>query len=302
MHSYQHQIKTFNNATRHLTRVERALYRDLIELYYDTEKPLISDFQRLCRLVLATSDEEKQALEYVLGEFFILTGEVYTHNYCDEQIEKYRAIASAKAKAGVASAEVKKQRAEQRIAERINTASTNVNTCATDVQQIRNKKQEIRNKNKEDITNPNGFVPASINTNPKNKTPVLIKTTIGEETELQIACRETWAAYSAAYAERYGTEPVRNARVNSLIKQFVQRIRARESPHVVASYLANNSAFYVKKMHAVDVMLKDAEKLRTEWATNKRVTDTEARQADQTQQRGDVWGKLIEEARNAATK
>lgn len=141
MHSYQHNIKTFNNATRFLTRVERSLYRDLIELYYDTEQPLQSvDFGRLCRQVMAHSDEEKEALKYVLSEFFVLTGDVYTHNYCDEQIEKFRTGISAKAKAGVASAEAKKQKAAQRINERVNKKeqannepTTEVNTRSTAV-------------------------------------------------------------------------------------------------------------------------------------------------------------------------
>lgn len=115
MHSYQHNIKTFNHATRHLTRVERSLYRDLIELYYDTEQPLTSsNFDRLCRLVLAQTEEEKTAVQVVLNEFFVLTGDVYSHDYCDEQIEKYNKNQSAKAYAGIASAAARKQRSQQR--------------------------------------------------------------------------------------------------------------------------------------------------------------------------------------------
>ena len=116
MHSYHHNIKTFNNATRHLTRVERSLYRDLIELYYDNEQPLPAvDFDRLARRVLANTENEKSALQFVLDEFFILTGEVYTHTYCDEQIEKYHASTSAKAAAGKASAQARKKKQEDRI-------------------------------------------------------------------------------------------------------------------------------------------------------------------------------------------
>ncbi len=136
MHHYQHNIKTFNHATRHLTRVERALYRDLIELYYDTEQPLPAvSFDKLCRLVLAHSDDEKTALKAVLDEFFVLTGEVYSHDYCDEQIEKYRTNSSIKSKAGKASAEARKVKSEQRKAQRKQT----LNTCSTDVQLTSNQ-------------------------------------------------------------------------------------------------------------------------------------------------------------------
>ena len=34
---------------------------------------------------------------------------------------------------------------------------------------------------------------------------------------LQASCRETWAAYSAAYVQRYGVKPLRNAKVNAAI-------------------------------------------------------------------------------------
>lgn len=157
MHSYQHNIKTFNNATRHLTRVERALYRDLIELYYDAEQPLpADDFDKLARRVMAVSDDEKAALQYVLDEFFVKTGEVYTHDYCDEQIDKYKAAVSAKARAGAASAEAKKARADARKNSRKagdqqkSTPVEQVNNSSSTV--VTNHKPETRNQNKEKDT------------------------------------------------------------------------------------------------------------------------------------------------------
>ena len=157
MHSYQHNIKTFNHATRHLTRVERALYRDLIELYYDTEQPLpADDFERLARLVLANSGDEKAALRYVLGAFFTLTGDVYSHDYCDEQIEKYKETTTQKARAGKASAEARRKKAEQRRnaraagrKQKTTSAKQPLNKRAT------NHKPETRNHID---TNPNGSV------------------------------------------------------------------------------------------------------------------------------------------------
>ena len=97
MNFYPHHIKDFNNSTRHLTRVERSVYRDAIELYYDTESPLIDDIDKLSRRLLATSDEEKTALKDILNEFFELTEDGYYHDRCDKEIAKYRANTSAKA-------------------------------------------------------------------------------------------------------------------------------------------------------------------------------------------------------------
>ena len=147
MHSYQHNIKTFNNATRHLTRVERSLYRDLIELYYDTEQPLIAQIKKLERLVIAQTEEEKEALRYVLDEFFYLTGDVYTHTFCDEVIEAYKNNTSAKAAAGKASAAARKKKAEELKAARAKQNEQN----STPVQQpldecSTNQKPETRNQ------------------------------------------------------------------------------------------------------------------------------------------------------------
>ncbi|KAF0844347.1 hypothetical protein FNL37_1791 [Methylovorus glucosotrophus] len=119
------------------------------------------------------------------------------------------------------------------------------------------------------------------------------------ETELQAACKQTWAAYQAAYFKRYGTEAVRNAKVNSVIKQFVQRLGFEEAPHVAAFFLTNNNSYYVSRAHVVDCLLSDAEKLRMEWATGNPITQTKARQLDKSQSNANAVGdamKILGEA------
>lgn len=114
MNFYPHHISDFNNATRHLTRVERSVYRDAIEHYYDTESVLTGDFDRLAKRLLCVTQEEKDALKSVLDEFFQQTEEGYFHVRCDFEIEKYRANISAKARAGIASAEARRNKAAKR--------------------------------------------------------------------------------------------------------------------------------------------------------------------------------------------
>ena len=79
MNYYPHHIGDFNSATRHLTRIERSVYRDVIELYYDTEAPLCGDVDKLCRLLIARSDEEQAAVVQVLSEFFVDTDQGWRH-------------------------------------------------------------------------------------------------------------------------------------------------------------------------------------------------------------------------------
>lgn len=105
MHSYLHHIGDFDKDTRHLTRIERSVYSDLIDLYYITESCLPDDIDFLCRKVIARTNEESTAVEQVLKEFFHQTPNGWYHVRCEEEIEKYKSIQSQKAAAGRASAE-----------------------------------------------------------------------------------------------------------------------------------------------------------------------------------------------------
>ncbi|MDC5137713.1 DUF1376 domain-containing protein [Acinetobacter baumannii] len=91
MNYYQHHIGDFNNATRHLSLIERAIYRDLLDMYYDTEKAIdASSIDRLARRLQCTTEEQKEALKYVLDEFFILEEGVYRNNRCEREIAAWK--------------------------------------------------------------------------------------------------------------------------------------------------------------------------------------------------------------------
>jgi uncharacterized protein YdaU (DUF1376 family) len=108
MKHYPHHIGDFDRATRHLTRIERSVYRDLIDLYYDTEERLTLDLAALCRRIVARSNEESTAVEQTLNEFFTKTPTGWYHERCEEEIAAYRANSSQRAQAGKASAEAKR--------------------------------------------------------------------------------------------------------------------------------------------------------------------------------------------------
>ena len=112
VHHYPFHISDFNNATRHLTRIERSIYRDLIDLYYHTEKALSGDVSLLCRLIIA--NDCSTDVQRVLNEFFFLAedGLFYNH-YCEQVIAKYHAQSDNQSKAGKASAKARALKAAQ---------------------------------------------------------------------------------------------------------------------------------------------------------------------------------------------
>lgn len=100
--------------------------------------------------------------------------------------------------------------------------------------------------------------------------------------EMQEACRNTWDGYCSGYAARYGVEPVRNAKVSGQVVNFVKRVGMVDAPDIARWFPGHSASFYVSRGHTVDTLLRDAEKLRTEWMTGRVITSTKARQSDRS--------------------
>lgn len=146
-------MRDFNNATRHLTRVERSIYRDLVELYYEEESQLPKDKNFICRKVLARTNEELTAVEQVLNEFFTETPTGYYHARCEEELERYKGNSTSKAIAGKASAAARAKKKQQAL-----------NIKPTGVEQVLNSVET------EDRQNPTNHKPVTINQEPRTNT------------------------------------------------------------------------------------------------------------------------------------
>jgi hypothetical protein len=105
-----------------------------------------------------------------------------------------------------------------------------------------------------------------------------------------------WESYEKAYFNKYGVEPVRNAKVNSQIAQLRKRL-GDDAVHVAGWFLTHRNGWYTQKMHSLDCLLNDAEKLRTEWATGQQMTQSRATQVDKSTGSGNSFLRLIEEAK-----
>lgn len=90
-------------------------------------------------------------------------------------------------------------------------------------------------------------------------------------------CSEIWLTYSKAFESRYGTPPIRNAKVNGQVKILASRLPAVEVCTVVEFYLKHDSQFYTRSMHPIGLALADAEKLRAEWASGNTIKDRTAK-------------------------
>lgn len=112
---------------------------------------------------------------------------------------------------------------------------------------------------------------------PKHKPAASKKPRTNKPKPVPSAASEVWAAYAAAYAQRYGTEPVRNARVNAQLAQLVHRVGKEESQELARFFVAHDSAFYVRRQHAVGDMLHQCESLVTQMRRGQPFTEHQER-------------------------
>lgn len=89
MNYYEHHIGDYIKATAHLSMLEDAAYRRLIDAYYTRELPLPVEKKACHRLARAFSKQEKEAVDTVLEEFFSLDHDGWHQKRCDSEIEKY---------------------------------------------------------------------------------------------------------------------------------------------------------------------------------------------------------------------
>lgn len=89
MNYYPFHIGDFRSGTVNMSRHARWIYRDLLDIYYDTEQPLSLDLDLLCDQVGAESDDERRIVERHLRFKFTKTDEGYRHSICDQVIADY---------------------------------------------------------------------------------------------------------------------------------------------------------------------------------------------------------------------
>lgn len=93
MNYYPHHIGDFRSGTVNMSRVERWIYRDLLDVCYDTEQPLSLDLDKVCYDVGVTTEDERRMVANLLRFKFKKTDAGYVHERCQAEIAAYQANA-----------------------------------------------------------------------------------------------------------------------------------------------------------------------------------------------------------------
>jgi len=278
---YRCYIEDYEAATRDLSLVEDGVYGRLLRHYFADEKPLPLNSDRLARICRAITLDERTAIDVVLARFFEKAADGWHNKRADHEIAVSRTARDNGSKGG-------------RPTEQETGSITGSKTGSKTEQQtgMGGGLGQPFSLPTSQPTNPSTLQPSNLPTNPLPRA----SRRGGPKAGVEVVTAETWTAYSEAYLHRYGTSPIRDAQTNAQLCKLVKRLGADEAPSVAAFYVTHNRGVYVANRHPTNLLVRDVEGLRTDWATGRKGTDTEARQADRTQATGNAFAPLIAEA------
>jgi uncharacterized protein YdaU (DUF1376 family) len=97
---YAHYTADYERKTSHLTMLEDGAYRRMLDHYYATGIALPLNADHLYRICRAFSDEERNAIDSVLKQYFVRKRDGYHNNRADEEIEEAEKRIKNKTEAG----------------------------------------------------------------------------------------------------------------------------------------------------------------------------------------------------------
>ena len=93
MHYYQFNIKDYSFATIRMSLMEDLAFRRMLDLFYETEKPLPFELKRIAKLIGMNDYQEE--IKDILNDFWTETENGWVNSRAHEEIVKYQAKAGA---------------------------------------------------------------------------------------------------------------------------------------------------------------------------------------------------------------
>jgi len=94
------------------------------------------------------------------------------------------------------------------------------------------------------------------------------------------ATTEVFEVYSDCFKRIYKTEPARNAMINRLIQNMIERIGLEKSKKLAAFYLEQRDAFFIKNFHPIKSLVHSCESLLARMETGVKIGDQTAKRIE----------------------
>ena len=300
MNYYRRYVGDYIRDTARLSMIEHGAYNLMLDYYYADERPLPLDHEEVYRMIRALKPEERKAVDRVLDLYFESRADGYHNARGDDEISRAAPFIEAARENGKRGGR-RKNPPDNPVGPEADNPSGSRNGTHAEPNGISTgqatRAGDPSSNHQPPLPTPTHQPPTPTQDQPLSPgaSPAVARKRRGNSQDENPKTASTWDAYSEAYQQRYGQTPVRNATVNAQLAQVVKRLGVDEAPKVAAFYVTSSRGLYASAKHAVNLLLRDCEGLRTEWANGRAGTDTEARQADRTAATVGVFEKLIAE-------
>jgi|GEM_PF-1424250 uncharacterized protein YdaU (DUF1376 family) len=116
MHYFPFHINDFRAGTRGLNLLERGVYVELLQCYYDTEKPLPKCVEAIYFMLGAHSDQEKEIVQKILTLKFKKSRSGYVNARTTRELSKFKELKSSSKAGGIKSGIVRRAKADMALA------------------------------------------------------------------------------------------------------------------------------------------------------------------------------------------
>lgn len=275
MNYYRFYPGDYAGDTQHLSMVEHGAYCLLLNYCYARDVAnLPENLEEIYRICRAVTRHERAAVQAVVAEFFPERRNGRVERQLPEELTRIQVARDNGSRGGRpprkpsglprGRSPVETQRVTQR--------ATQVETSPTPTPTKSFSPTPTPTPNLEEAT------ASSLSSGRRKKRAARLP-----EVKIPPVGAAAWECYSAAYRARYGVEPVRNGKTNGCLKSLVSRLPADDLGGVIAWYIGHNGAVYVASKHCVELLLRDAEGLHTEWVRGEHMTSRRARELDSLQ-------------------
>lgn len=111
---YPRHFKDYAAKTAHLSLAEHGAYALLLDHYYQTNGKLIANAMAIARVCRCQTDDERNAVESVLVQFFTLDDSgMYRNDRADKELGKTTNLSAARSVAGKAGAMARRKKSEE---------------------------------------------------------------------------------------------------------------------------------------------------------------------------------------------
>lgn len=99
MHYWQLHIGDWSKSCGHLSAAETGFYIRLLNVYYDTEKPIPADIASACRLAGARTSKEREEVARILSDYFVIEQDGWHNKRADSEINRLNGVSKKRADA-----------------------------------------------------------------------------------------------------------------------------------------------------------------------------------------------------------